>query len=233
MRRSLAGLALAFGLGVAAAPAQADETVVSGRDDLTWDKSVVDIKPGDSVRWTFPGTVQFHNVWSDSPNWNLRFPGGAPSPDVVQAFADEGDYVFVCQVHADTMRGVIRVASVPPPPPPPPPPSAQAYNNDDAAAVPLESNVKVDKTKPRLASVSARRAGKRAARVRFKVSEDADVTVAFKRGRRTIKSAGASGTGTRSVTVRGLRAGRYVLQVRATDVAGNRSKLRTLRLTVR
>jgi hypothetical protein len=30
-----------------------------------------------------------------------------------------------------------------------------------------------------------------------------------------------------------LRAGHYVLQLRATDIAGNRSKTRTLRLKVR
>ena len=69
--------------------------------------------------------------------------------------------------------------------------------------------------------------------MRFKVSEESDVSVAFKRGGRTVKSGTASGNGTRALTVRGLRAGRYTIQVRATDIAGNRSSLRTLRLNVR
>ena len=74
---------------------------------------------------------------------------------------------------------------------------------------------------------------KGAARVRLRVSEDSDVSVIFKRGGRTIKSGTVSGTGTRSLTVRGLRAGRYSVQVRATDIAGNRSSLRKLSLNVR
>ena len=121
--------------------------------------------------------------------------------------------------------------------PPPPvvvlPLSQQPYANDDAAILPAERNVTLDTSKPGLSSVSAKRVAKGSARVRFKVSEDSDVSVSFKRGGRTVKSALASGTGTRSVTVRGLKAGRYTVQVRATDIAGNRSKLRTLRLNVR
>jgi hypothetical protein len=81
--------------------------------------------------------------------------------------------------------------------------------------------------------VSARRVAKGAARVRFRVSEDADISVAFKRGGRTIKSGTASGAGTRSLTLRGLKAGRYTVAVRATDIAGNRSSLRRLTLKVR
>ena len=42
-----------------------------------------------------------------------------------------------------------------------------------------------------------------------------------------------SGTGTGSLTVRGLKAGKYSVQVRATDIAGNRSSLRKLTLNVR
>ena len=46
-----------------------------------------------------------------------------------------------------------------------------------------------------------------------RVSEDSDVSVVFKRGGRTVKSGTTSGTGTRSLTVRGLKAGRYTVQV--------------------
>ena len=63
----------------AAAPAQAAKTVVvTGQDTLTWDKPLVDIEPGDTVRWTFDGTAQVHNVESNSPNWSTD--PAAPTP---------------------------------------------------------------------------------------------------------------------------------------------------------
>lgn len=236
MRRSL-GLGLGVMLaGLVTAPAQAETVIVAGTDALVWDKPVVDIKPNDTVEWTFPNTVQFHNVAIEFSSGVVRSLGGAPAPPFSQAFPAEGEYGFVCEVHRDTMRGVVRVSAVtspPPPPPPPPPLSAQAFDNDAPTVVPAESNVTLDEAKPRLSSVSAKRVAKRAARVRFRVSENADVSVVVKRGARTVKRASASGTGTGSLTLRGLRAGRYTVQVRATDVAGNRSSRRTVRLVVR
>ena len=70
--------------------------------------------------------------------------------------------------------------------------------------------------------------------MRLRVSEDSDVSVGVQ-ARRTHggSPARSSGTGTRSLTVRGLKAGRYSVQVRATDIAGNRSSLRKLTLNVR
>ena len=106
------GLALA-----AAAPAQAQApapaATFAGLDTLTWDKPEVTIEPGQSVRWTFDGTAQFHNVWSDVGPWPtlLRSPLGAPAPPVDYTFPDVGDYTFFCQVHPDTMRGVVHVGT--------------------------------------------------------------------------------------------------------------------------
>ncbi len=235
MRRSLV---LGFGLAlsaVIAAPAQADTVSVIGTDALVWDKPVVDVKPGDTVEWSFPGTAQYHNVAIEFPlpKGPVRSIGGLPAPPFSQVFDEQGEFTFLCEVHQDTMRGVVRVNAVAPPPPPPPPLSAQAYNNDAASVLPAESNVTLDKAKPKLSSVSARRVAKGAARVRFRVSEESDVSVAVKRDGRTVKSGTASGNGRSAWTVRGLRAGRYTIQVRATDIAGNRSSLRTLRLNVR
>jgi hypothetical protein len=120
------------------------------------------------------------------------------------------------------------VAEIPPPPPPPPPLSAQPFTNDFTAPVPEETTVSVDRSAPRLSSVSASRK-----RVRFKVSEDAKVTVAVKHGGRRMKSLSTSGSGRRSVRLPNLRPGHYVIALRATDIAGNRSKTKQLRLTIR
>ena len=151
---------------------------MTGLDDIgadpAWDKTLVNIRPGDSVRWTFPNTTQFHNVWAQSPNWSDESPLGPPAPDYERVFADVGDYVFICRVHPDTMRGTVHVAVDPPPtaPPPPPPLSAQPFANDAASAVAAETAVTLDRSRPGLASVAAKRVAKGAARVRFKVSED-------------------------------------------------------------
>ena len=231
MRRSLA---LLIGLLVPAAPAQAATEVVTGLDTSAagppaWDKPLVNIRPGDSVRWTFPNTTEFHNVWAQSPNWSDESPLGNPAPDYERVFADVGDYVFICRVHPDTMRGTVHVAVDPPPtaPPPPPPLSAQPFANDAASAVAAETAVTLDRSRPGLASVAAKRVAKGAARVRFEVSEASAVVVEFRRGGRIVRRASAgSVTGTRAITVRGLKAGRYVVRLGATDIAGNRSKPR-------
>jgi len=73
-------------------------------------------------------------------------------------------------------------------------------------------------------------------RVRFRLSEPATVTVRVKRGRKIIKSKRVqAGVGTHSVRLRSkrLRKGRYTVEVLARDASGNRSRLATMRLSVR
>ncbi len=116
--RRLFGIAVGLAL-LGAVPAQAQaaqEVVVTGLDTLTWDKPVVDINPGDSVRWTFGGTTQVHNVKSTSPNWEIDSPLGAiPSVDSAPyTFTAVGEYTFVCEVHS-SMTGSVRVAEGPSP----------------------------------------------------------------------------------------------------------------------
>ena len=216
---------------VFAAPAQSAEVVVTGKDTLTWEPAVVDVQPGDTVVWTFPGTTQAHNVKSATPNWDYTSRLSAPPTDDGRyTFAAEGTYHFICEVHPDTMIGDVRVATAPPPPPPPPPLSAQPFVNDSAPAAPEQ--VALDRSKPGLTAVSARRIT-RGARVRFRLSEESVATVRVRRGNRTMKTVEVAGTGTRGVTVRGLRAGRYRFEVRATDLAGNRSSWRKVGVTIR
>jgi hypothetical protein len=90
----------------------------------------------------------------------------------------------------------------------------------------------VDTTDPRLRSVAAKRSGKRV-RVSFRVDEQAVVTVRFLRGRKTVKTKRAATSGRGSVSVRGLKAGRYTVKVVATDLAGNDSSTRRASLRVR
>jgi plastocyanin len=217
----------------AAAPAAAAEVEVKGLDTLVWNTPEVRIAAGDSVVWSFDGTTQAHNVQSGSPNWTFQSALGVPAPRTTPVvFATPGTYRFVCQVHPDTMWGDVIVGDAPPPPPPPP--GQQPFPNDTAPPGVLETGG-LDRTPPTLRSVRIRRLSG-GATIRFRVSERARVTVRFKRGGKTVKTKTMNASGSYRTTVRdrkALRAGRYRVELRAEDVAGNRSGLRTARLTVR
>jgi plastocyanin len=238
MKRALllgVGLALA-----AAAPAQADQ-VIDGRADLTWDKPSVTIAVGETVTWTFSDSTQTHNVQSDlrdpaDTKWNFGTLPAQPAPPASYKFDQTGTYKFICIVHTSTMTGTVtvRAADSPPPPPPPPPPlSAQAFTNDDTTPVVFEK-VAVDKAKPKVTSVSAKRGAKRGSvRVRFKVNEQSDVRVRLKRGGKVVKTVLGAGTGAGFLDVTRVKAGRYRVEVLVTDVAGNRAKVKKTSVTVR
>jgi plastocyanin len=213
--------------GAIAAPAHADTVTISALDTPAWDKPEVSVRPGDTVVWTFAGTTQYHNVWAQSPNWTDESPLGAPALDYPKTFDAAGDYAFICRVHPDAMRGVVHVGTAPVVATPVPL-SQQPFANDTPAEPPAETAVSVDDTKPALSSLSAR-----GARVRFKVSEDAVTGVVFARGKKVVKRYSVTGKGMRSLTARGLARGRYTVTLVAVDVAGNESKARTLRVTVR
>ena len=231
MRRAVMfGLALAF---VAAAPAQADQTIM-GRDSLDWDRPNIAITPGETVTWTFDGTQQAHNVQpADGEAWMAPSPLGVPAAPWSHKFETEGVYNFLCQVHRDTMRGTVTVSAVPveATPTPTPPPSQQPYANDDTTVI-VNETVAMDTARPRLTSVSAKRVARGTARVRFRVSELSTVSVRFKRGGRTVRTVASVAEGLRGVNVR-MRRGSYSVEVRATDVAGNRSVIKRVRVRVR
>jgi plastocyanin len=234
MKRALllgAGLALA-----AAAPAQAAEHFVQGQATLTWDAPDITVAIGDTVTWQFPDTTQNHNVQSqprDTPDaeWNaFASTIGMPAEPKSFTFNTEGTYSYVCLVHTSTMTGVVRVGN--PAPPAVLPLSAQRFGNDDASVFPAE-RVAEDKAKPSLTGVSARRVARGALRVRFTVSELSVVQVRLKRAGRTVKTVETDARGLRGLTITGAKAGRYSVELRATDIAGNRSAWRRMRMTVR
>jgi hypothetical protein len=66
---------------------------------------------------------------------------------------------------------------------------------------------------------------KHGTRITFRISEPASVTIRVKHGKstkRTLRRAVRAGT--RSINVRGLRRGRYSVELAARDARGNRSK---------
>jgi len=220
-------LALAGATPAAAADVRigADDTVLSAP---VWTPAQVNVEVGSSVTWDWTGAPQAHPVLSNSPNWSFSTPNGATT--ATKLFDAPGAYEFLCGIH-DNMRGVVLVGGAAPPPPPPP--GQQPFPNDSPEPNPLETGG-LDTTKPALQSVRVRRDG-RGARVSFRVSERARVTVRLKRGSKVVRSRSVTvaGNGRLSVRGKGLRAGRYRVEISARDIAGNASGTRTARVTLR
>lgn len=237
-RRSLMGPALgallAFGAADVAAAANVDVQAIDGPGGVqnSWSKTQVDVNVGDTVTWKFDGTELPHNVQSSTPNWTFTSPTGAPAQNASFQFTAAGTYAFVCNVHPE-MRGVVAVSEPggTAPPPPPVDTSPQPYPNDSSAPEDLE-NGGFDTTRPRLSRVRVREAGS-GLRVRLRTSESTSVRVRIERRGRTVKQRRFNLRGTRQVTVRNLRDGRYTVVVDARDRAGNPARIVRKRITLR
>ena len=222
---------------VLASPAAAAEVEVKTVEPVdeppVWDRQTVAVEIGDTVRWTFEGTAQAHNVRSDDINddWPEPFQSAVAAPaqaTTSEPFTAVGRYRFLCSVHPDSMWGDVLVGE--PPPPPPPPLGEQPFANDSGEPAVFETGA-FDDTAPVL-SVAVQRAG-RGARIWFSVSERSRVVARFVRGGRTRKRARVTTDGRGAITVRnGLEPGRYRVDVRAEDLAGNVSARRVRHLAV-
>jgi len=240
-RTALAGALAALAMLGAAPAAHGQGAVVQAADgdpnplDYRWLPENVTIKAGESVTWRFEGASGSHNVISDSDNWDFESGPFQPAhPPATHPFATPGEYKFLCEVHTTTMFGKVIVtdaSGAPPPPPPPPPLSEQAWANDQPAPSTLEV---ADHRRPQLSRVRAK-AVRDGARVRFRLSERARVTVRFRLAGITVKSRRRTfRAGSRSMIVRDSRMrGRYRIEVFARDMAGNRSRMTRDRLTIR
>jgi plastocyanin len=228
-------LAVTAGLVTAPAASAADQTgrAVDGTaaNDYqnVWSPSAVTVKAGETVTWDFAGTAIAHNVASNSANWS--FDSGFHSGTGTESFtfAQPGTYAFVCDVHSDTMKGTVTVTDEggnPPPPPPPPPPGQQPLPNDSQPLGGFESGDGVDRKRPTLRDLRVKGV-QGGARVRFRLSERAQVEVRVKLLGITLHTKRVrAAAGRRTVTIRGYRRGRYRVIVRAVDPAGNRSRAR-------
>jgi plastocyanin len=131
-RRIAAAVALTLLAFPSAALADATVQAVDGltEDSVNrWNPADVDIQVGEKVTWTFAGTQLVHNV--KGVTFNVPSTPAKVGPNVSYRFDTVGTYEFYCELHAQTMRGTVRVGN--PPPPPPPPLSEQPFPNDAPA----------------------------------------------------------------------------------------------------
>jgi plastocyanin len=224
---------LAIVATLALAPAAyAQGATVQGIDDPPssghWEpKDLTGVKVGDTVTWTWTG---FHNVKSTSGPWDVTSSTTSP---FTYTFTTPGTYAYLCQFHQG-MDGTVTVSDAsgtPPPPPPPPPLSEQPLANDQQppSAFEIAESVRPRLSRLRVAPVE------NGARLRFRLSERARVTVRFKLASVIVKSARRTfEAGSRSLVVRGRRLdGRYQVEVFARDLAGNRSATKHASVRVR
>jgi plastocyanin len=214
-------------------PAAASAQFQAVDNTNVWAPAEATVKVGEPVTWSFGGTMLVHNVQSDSPNWTFRTPYAVAGPTATYTFQAPGEYAFVCQLHGSTMTGRVKVldaAGQAAPPPPPPPLGEQPFANDTP---PLTVFEKRDTVAPKLDRVKV--AGvRRGVRVGFRLSEGGKVTVRATRGRTTRTRSFEVDKGTRSVILKGLRAGAYRVRVSAADLAGNAARsARRASVTVR
>jgi plastocyanin len=224
-------LALVVALLVPASPALAADTTIAaaGPDaEPIWSPSDVTVDIGDTVTWTFSATVA-HNLTPTSSNWTFSSPTGTGQAPASHTFTAAGTYTFVCTIHPDSMMGSVTVGNAPPPPPPRP--GSLPLHNDQSPPTVLELT---DSRRPKLSRVRVRRiAG--GARVRVHVNEPGRVTIRARRGHRVVRSRTVTlrHAATKTLSLRGLAAGAYRVEILARDLAGNRSRIRRAHLTVR
>jgi plastocyanin len=210
--------------GVLAVPgaAMADATVTSN-DGFAFGNANPTIAVGEKVVWVFSNPGVQHNAAATGGNWSFRTGDLSVNHGTHEfTFTAPGTYSYVCELHAPGMAGTVTVLAPGQAPPPsgspPPPPSSPP-------PVPAPDNQVSDRERPELHAVSVRRM-RRAARVRFLVSETSTITL-------RLRGAGSARTlraqvkaGRRSVLVRRLRGARYRIELQARDASGTRSSRR-------
>jgi|GraSoiStandDraft_4_1057263.scaffolds.fasta_scaffold145763_2 plastocyanin len=208
----------------------------------------VSIATGDSVTWHIgpPTSAQPHNVAATNdvaadPGWK-DFRSDFSNGDFKYTFTQPGTYEFVCEAHRETMVGTVTVTGDPVKTPTPTAtatatPTATATATPTPSATPIAQpsgtgqtpppSATTDTIKPALSKVRLK-AMRRAARVTFRLSENATVTIRVKRGKTVLKSVRLQvrkGTHTVKVRSRRLKKGhRYTVELRARDAHGNTSK---------
>lgn len=217
------GLAAAANVDVRAV----DGTAANAFEDV-WSPPDVGITAGDTVTWRFDGTQVAHNVAPSSANWSMpASPVGANQAPVTWQFDAADEYRFACQIHPEMVgRVLVSPPGQPPPTPTPAPRGPEPLPNPMTAPSPLEVGGR-DTGRPRVRRVRARGI-RNGARISFRLSERARVTVRLERNGRTVESRRRSfGAGARRLVVRdtALATDRYRVEIMARDLAGNRSRV--------
>src|SRR3954447_15175938 len=104
--------------------AGANTVTIATRDNKTFNPTIVNIAPGDTVQWNWVGPDTNHSPASNesvlepfdtdpgNPNPNFNHPLGV---NLSHTFQHSGSFAFHCKVHPDIMRGTVNVSAAPVP----------------------------------------------------------------------------------------------------------------------
>jgi len=241
-------------VGVAGAAEPDADAVITGLASDVWDPNAVSIETGESITWQWSGRTHNLKGVAGGPGWSgVVLVNYAQDANYTRTFNEPGTYTFLCEAHSPNMSGTITVTG--PPKTPTPTPSATATTTATVTTTPTPSvtttptatatpqpaprpgddrltpapgaAANLDRTAPVLTGFKLR-AVRHGARVTFKLSEPAAVTIRVRRrGSRTVLRTArlAVREGTRTITVQGSRLvrGRYVVELEARDGRGNRA----------
>jgi plastocyanin len=239
-------------MGVAGASQQAAPATVAVVD-TAYQPADVTVNTGEAVTWNI-SSVQVHNVDAtggpaEDSAWMQVNTTLKTSGSETYTFTQPGTYTYHCTAHQEQMQGTVEVVGdpkptptptppqpTPTPPPPPPPGGGTPPGSSGNPSAPPGGGVntpapggaaRADRTAPAISGLRLA-AARHGARVRFRLSEPATVTIRVRRRAsnrlaRTLRLAARSGTRTVQVKGRGVRRGRYRFELQARDAAGNRS----------
>jgi len=225
-------LALAFAVALLAiawpgVSAIAADQSVEATPSNTFDPDTVTINMGDKVTWSSKtGTVNPHNVVADDDS----FKGGGSGPNHDPApgpwtfshtFNQAGTFRYYCSQHG-APNGVGMSGKV-------------VVINPNDTTPPDISSLKAKPSK--FCTKKSKKCKKRGTRIRFTLSEDAHVkaTVKRKKGgkrRRAFERDLKAGKNSVKFRGKGLKPGKYVLTLTATDASGNTSNPATTKFRV-
>jgi plastocyanin len=218
MLASRVALATGLWLAASATPALADVNVNVG--DNFFAPTTVNINPGQTVNWHWLGPVGNHSVTADSgqsesfdSDPGTTFPVHAAGFIFSHTFPNAGRFTYHCKVHA-FMTGRVIVA----------PPDTVAPRLSAARLSPR-----------RFCTNRSGGCAHPGTRLTFRLSERATVRAMVLSGRHTVKRlrfGGRKGANSFRYSGRGLAPGSYRMKLAATDLAGNKSAVTSLRFRV-
>ena len=178
-------------------------------------------RPATRVTWTFAGTTQATTCVARAPNWSsvdARPPAGAAA---TFTFTAAGHLRFVCQFHQDTMRGDVIVGNAPRRRPRRRSASSRSPTTRRSPR-PCSRSGGLDTTRRAARDVALDALGRRREAAVPRLRAVARSPCGFVRAGKRVRTQARHGRAqARSPSARACTAGRYRIDLRARDLAGN------------
>ncbi|HEX2125874.1 MAG TPA: plastocyanin/azurin family copper-binding protein [Thermoleophilaceae bacterium] len=212
MRRLAPVAAAALSLALAAPASAADQTVFA-RSNSVFDPASVTVNVDDTVTWRNDGGI--HNVSFDDGSYTQPAqPNGTPWT-VSRQFKAPGTFKYHCDFHGSSMSGTVVVQGAQQPPPP----------GGDTTPPDIDGLRIVPSTFCNRKTKTCKKTG---ARIEFTIDEDAKVSGRIVRrsdGKRvgSLSITATAGEGEFAFSGKGLKLGKYRLELTPRDAAGNKA----------